>query len=76
MPTNYFKATIGDAATHDLTYEIVTFDDASPEATRAALQRDGAAVSSQLAFVAVSASVDARALAVRAVSAARARLAR
>ena len=45
-------------------------------AARAALQRDGAAVSSQLAFVAVSASVDARALAVRAVSAARARLAR
>ena len=45
-------------------------------AARAALQRDGAAVSSQLAFVAASAGVDAKALAVRALSTARARLAR
>jgi hypothetical protein len=45
-------------------------------AARAARRRDGAAVSSQLAFVASSATVDAKALAARAVSAARARLAR
>jgi hypothetical protein len=45
-------------------------------AARSALLGDGAAVSTQLAFVAASAAVDAKALAVRAVTAARARLAR
>ena len=45
-------------------------------AARAALARDGAQASAQLAFVAASAALDAKALASRAVSAARTRLAR